>query len=194
MSITLIQHSAHELSVNISEAMRYMGVKGDHGDILAIAKEALPELCDAASPKACFCEYPIVRGEGTVTVGEITTDSVALMKNLDGCDTAAVFGATLGIGVDRLIGKYSRVAPSKAVVLAALGSAMIESFCDVVCENIGKCIKPRFSPGYGGFDLEAQLKIAGMLECDKRIGLYFTESLMMIPEKSVTAIVGIYDK
>lgn len=194
MSITLLRLSADELHVSLAEAMRYMGVTGDAPDVLSLAEKLLTELRAAVVPKACFEEYPIIRGEGSINVGTAHTDSAALMKNLEGCSTAVVFAATLGVGADRLVAKYSRIAPSKAVVLGALGSAMIESFCDAVCENIGKRTKPRFSPGYGGFDLLAQMRIAEMLECEKRIGLYFTESLMMIPEKSVTAIVGICDE
>lgn len=194
MSITLIQSDGQSIPVSLSEAMRYMGVKGDSPETLALATELLPEMRAAVSPKACYNVYPIVREEGSIAVGNLVTDSTALMKNLDGCDRAAVFAATLGVGSDRLVAKYLKLAPSKSVVFAGLGSAMIESFCDMVCGDIGKCIKPRFSPGYGDFDLTVQLKLAEMLECEKRIGLYFTKSLMMIPEKSVTAIVGIYDK
>ena len=112
-----------------------------------------------------------------------------------------MFAATVGVSVDRLIARYSKIAPSKAVILGGLASALIESWCDEVCRRIadeysdvGKCIKPRFSPGYGGFDLGAQRKIATLLDTERRIGLYFTDSLMMIPEKSVTAVVGICDK
>ena len=201
MSITLLQSDASEVRVSVTEAMRYMGVREDATEIKAIAEHLLPELRNAAGPKACFAKYPVVFGESSVSVGGIVTESAALRRNLDGCVSAVIFAATLGIGVDRLVARYSRTTPSKAVILASLGSAMIEGWYDEVCaviereqQNIGKCIKPRFSPGYGGFELSAQRKIADIMETEKRIGLYFTKSLMMIPEKSVTAIVGIYDK
>ena len=50
---------------------------------------------------------------------------------------------------------------------------------------------PRFSPGYGDLPLTAQREMFRMLECEKRIGVYLNESLLMSPSKSVTAIVGL---
>ena len=201
MSITLLNWD-EDIPVLVSEALRYMGVKGDAPDISAIAEELLPELQHAASLKACFGEFPVEMGDSvSVSVGCITTESESLRHCLDGCTSAVIFAATTGVGVDRLIARYSKLSPSKAVVLSALGSAMIEEWCDRVCRSIaeeqaakGKLTRPRFSPGYGGFELSSQHTIARLLETEKNIGLYFTDSLMMIPEKSVTAIVGIYDR
>lgn len=201
MSITLLEIDSRDVTVSMREALRYMGVRGDAPDVLAVAEALLPEVLDASGAKVCFGEYPVKFGDGFVEVGGIVTESDALRKNLEGCSSAVIFAATAGIGVDRLIAKYSKLAPSKAVMVSAIGSAFIEGICDKFCDGlaeqyakIGKCIKPRFSPGYGGFDLSAQREIACLLGTEKRVGLYFTDSLMMIPEKSVTAIVGIYDK
>ncbi len=201
MSVTLLAFEPTELAVSVNDAMRYMGVVGDAPDIRSVTENMLPELYASAKPKACFCKVEVTRDGEWISVGNVHTKSKSLMKNLDGCASAYVFAATLGIGTDRLISRYSRIEPSKAVILGALGSSMIECWCDEVCtvleseqRNAGKFIKPRFSPGYGGFELTAQREIADILETEKRIGLYFTESLMMIPEKSVTAIVGIYKK
>lgn len=194
MSITLIEFDAAETDVPLTDALKYMGVKGDAPEITSLAEIMLPQLRSVSSPKACYAEYPVVRDGETVKIGSIVSNSIALRKNLSGCDRAVIFAATVGVGVDRLLSTYSRTEPSKAVIISALGSAMIESICDEVCCRFGKCIRPRFSPGYGGFDLSAQREIADILETEKRIGLYITDSMMMIPEKSVTAVVGICEK
>lgn len=194
MSITLLTFDSSEICIPVAEAMRYMGINEDLPEIKAIAEDLLPKLRAAASPKVCYAEYPVVFEGGSVKVGGITSDSASLRRNLEGCRRAYIFAATVGLGVDRLISKYSRLAPSKAVILGALGSAMIESVCDLVCHNFGNCIRPRFSPGYGGFDLSAQRDIGELLDTKRKIGLYFNDSLMMIPEKSVTAVVGILEK
>ena len=200
MSITLLEIDVRDVTVSMSEALRYMGVKGDVPEISSLAENLLPEVLDAATPKVCYGEFPVTFGDGFTDVGGIVTDSESLRRNLERCKKAVVFAATAGVGVDKLIGKYSKLSPSKAVMVSAIGSALIEGLCDKSCSDlaekyakIGKCIKPRFSPGYGGFELEAQRNIAALLDTEKRIGLYFTDSLMMIPEKSVTAIVGIYE-
>ena len=49
----------------------------------------------------------------------------------------------------------------------------------------------RFSPGYGDFSLEHQPALLSLLDTQRRIGLTLSEGGMMLPTKSVTAIVGI---
>ena len=92
-----------------------------------------------------------------------------------------------------------KVSPSMAVCLQALGAERIEALCDQFCADMarkqgstGKSLRPRFSPGYGDFPLEAQKDIFTVLGCDRRIGLTLNNSLIMSPTKSVTAIIGIY--
>ena len=52
-------------------------------------------------------------------------------------------------------------------------------------------LRPRFSPGYGDFDICYQEPVVRMLNCAKTIGLTLTDSFMMTPTKSVTAVIGI---
>ena len=56
-----------------------------------------------------------------------------------------------------------------------------------------KWLRPRFSPGYGDFDIHHQDDILRMLDTAKKIGLTMTDSYMLTPTKSVTAIIGISD-
>ena len=89
--------------------------------------------------------------------------------------------------------KYNKIFQTKAAVCDATASALIESFCDYVNDFIvdGKDAAMRFSPGYGDFDLQYQPHILNFLDAHKKIGISLTDSLMMVPTKSVTAIVGI---
>ena len=57
----------------------------------------------------------------------------------------------------------------------------------------GKYARPRFSAGYGDFELSAQTEIFHALDCQRKIGLTLNDSLLMSPSKSVTAIIGISD-
>ncbi|MBQ2880040.1 MAG: Vitamin B12 dependent methionine synthase activation subunit, partial [Anaerotignum sp.] len=119
-------------------------------------------------------------------------------QRLRGCNSALVFGATIGIEIDRLISKYGRISPSKALFFQAIGAERIESLCDVFCHDISYTLKteglhllPRFSPGYGDFPLDFQKDIFRALDCYRKIGLSLNESMLMSPSKSVTAIAGI---
>ena len=49
----------------------------------------------------------------------------------------------------------------------------------------------RFSPGYGDWPLEQQPELIRVTKCES-IGITLSESKMLVPRKSVTAIIGLY--
>ena len=57
-----------------------------------------------------------------------------------------------------------------------------------------KKVRPRFSPGYGDLPLTLQPEICAALDVQRRLGIHVTESLLMIPSKSVTAVIGLSDR
>ena len=125
--------------------------------------------------------------------GEIK--STSLVKNLKGCKSVYIFAATAGIGIDRLMLRYKELDAVKAMMISAVGSSVVECWCDKVNEDIvkGKKSRPRFSPGYGGVDLRHQKEILSFLDAEKRLGITLTDSFFMTPVKSVTAFIGVED-
>ena len=124
--------------------------------------------------------------------------SRSLARNLQGCSEVILFAATIGEGADLLARKYGRINVAKAVVMQAAAAAMIEAFCDEENEKLrveaaekGLFLRPRFSPGYGDFSLDHQRDFARVLEMQKTMGITLTESLLMLPSKSVTAVIGV---
>ncbi len=186
-----------KLSIDEKEVLRYMGcapLREVPEEILSLAKKGILELKEKLSLKACYDKFPLSIKGDELNIGFTTLKSKSLVKNLENCSEAMVFAATIGIEADRLIGKYSLISPNYANTLQAVGTAAIESWCDAFCEYLteseGK-LKPRFSPGYGDLKLEVQRDILNVLESRKNIGVYLTDSLLMLPTKSVSAIVGI---
>lgn len=121
-----------------------------------------------------------------------------LSRNLHNCHSIYLFAATLGPAVDKEIQKASRINPALAVMLQAAGAMFIESYCDTLEEQLLADEKkdcnvfvPRYSPGYGDVPLEVQKMFFEILGCEKNLGLTLTDSLLMMPEKSVTAFIGI---
>ena len=128
-------------------------------------------------------------------LGFATTTSRDLQKNLAGCSSGLVFAATVGLGIDRLIARYARISPTKALLFQAIGAERIESLCEVFCRELSEdqgeyLLHPRFSPGYGDLPLAFQKDIFARLDCPKNIGLHLNQSLLLSPTKSVTALVG----
>ena len=131
-------------------------------------------------------------------LADIEIKSEYLKKNLSGCTSAIVFAATVGIGIDRLIARYLPVSPAKALVLDGIGAERVESLCDRFNGDMaqakaleGCSLRPRFSAGYGDFNIEVQRDIFRLLDCPKKLGLSLNDSMLMSPSKSVTAIIGV---
>lgn len=172
------------------EILRYAGVKEESPELAALLDECLAELGDALCYKVCYDEYPLLCGERSIHLGFAEVPSNDLLRNLAGCDAAVVFCATVGLGMDRLIARYSRTSPAKALLFEAIGNERIESLCDAFCAT-QKATAPRFSPGYGDLPLAVQRDIFSALDCPRRIGVSLGDNLLMTPQKSVTAILGI---
>ena len=184
--------------VNRKEILRYAGCKTADENVLKLLEEALAEALPTLTFKVCFTELSVKSNGSTCSFGAFSVCSKDLAKNLAGCEKALVFGATLGVGIDRLIAKYAKISPSKALILQAVGAERIEALCDTFCKQTeiekGITLKPRFSPGYGDLSLSVQADIINLLEAPKRIGLTLNNSLLMSPAKSVTAFVGVGEK
>ena len=119
-------------------------------------------------------------------------------KMLEQCDQAVLMACTLGTQFEALLRGEQARDMSRAVILAACGSAWVEAGCDQVEQELAHCLPnryrtDRFSPGYGDLPLSLQPKICAALDTQRRLGLYVTESYLMNPSKSVTAIIGLSD-
>ena len=74
----------------------------------------------------------------------------------------------------------------------------MEAYCDQCQRGFEEKLKeehlflrPRFSPGYGDLPLSIQGRFLDTIEATKRAGIYLSEGDIMLPEKSVTAIMGV---
>ena len=52
----------------------------------------------------------------------------------------------------------------------------------------------RFSPGYGDLPITLQNQLLDLLDAPRRVGLTASASHILIPRKSVTAILGVSDR
>ena len=196
MSITVLTKTYFDLPFNKKEILRYADCKDLSPKIEALLNECIEEAIQTLSYKVCYCILPINIWGNTIDFGAFKVNSEKLTINLKKCEKAVLFGATLGTDFDRLIMKYGKLSPTKALFFQAIGATMIETLCDEFCKDIkaelNVNLKPRFSPGYGDLDLSCQKSIFKLLDCSKKIGLTLNDSLLMSPTKSVTAFVGIY--
>ena len=177
---------------NKKEISRYAGNLQDE----ALLAECISEVSDKLVYNVCYQKFPFEKQCETLNLGFAQVNSADLAKNLDGCDGILLFAATVGVELDRLIMKYCKISPVKALIFQAIGAERIEKLCDQFCKDMAKeeKLKPRISPGYGDLPLDLQKEIFAALDCGKNIGLTLNDSMLMSPTKSVTAIVGIVSK
>lgn len=194
-NIELFFEKGENIPISKREVMRYLGYKQpcDKNEAEDLYEECLKEYFSVASYKAVFTTSDILVLDGEVKFEFCCLKSDALCKNLSECKKAYIFAATVGVGVDRLITKYSVISPVKAMIIDCIASAGIEEWCDKVNDIIKeRCeTKPRFSPGYGGVPLCCQEQVLEYLDANRKIGITLNSSYMMIPIKSVSAFIGI---
>ncbi len=132
-------------------------------------------------------------GENRMDCGFGEFYSEKLFKNLKNSREVFVFCVTLGLGVDRLLNRLKITSPAEYFITDSLGSALAEGAMDKA-ENIIKgktAVRPRFSPGFGDFDITLQPKIIEYLNAQRILGITTNKSCIMSPIKSVTAVMGI---
>ena len=188
--------------VDRREVWRYLGLRGTRPDA-AMAEQiedVIAALSGAVEPRQVSRRFALRwMGGDALEIEGLRVESRALAKNLRGCGEAFLMAATLGIAPDRLIARAQAAGEmGRAMIVQAASAAMIEAWCDVVNEDLraqaareGLKLRPRFSPGYGDFPLACQEGLLRLLGAQKHAGIALTDSLLMIPTKSVTAVVGL---
>jgi len=181
------------------EILRYMGHSGDADErleaLISLCLEKLSSVCDLRSVTA---QLPCVINDCRITIGSMEIESGNLAAHLNNCANVFVFAATLGSGVDRLIAQRVKIDSAEALCLQSCAAVQIENYCGSIerelfnqinCDDIR--LRPRFSPGYGDFDIKHQTDLLRILQAQKRIGLSETNAHMLTPLKSVTALIGV---
>ncbi|MEE0945298.1 MAG: vitamin B12 dependent-methionine synthase activation domain-containing protein [Acutalibacteraceae bacterium] len=192
MSTVLIKNYS-QLDIGTAQVLKTMGCKEAVSEISSLIKDSIKEVQNVLSYRVCYFVLDVDIRNDNCDFSFFKVKSQSLAKFLNDKKKVVLFAATVGVELDRLIYKYSKTAPSKAVVIDAIGSLQIEALCDKFCaEFVGEeKAKRRFSAGYGDLPLETQKEIFSLLDCSKNIGLTLTHSLIMSPSKSVTAFLGI---
>lgn len=182
------------------EALRYLG----YGQVEADARmQQLLAQCEqkvlqTARPRYVYRVFDItaapegIRVEGTSLC--LTGKSIAV--HLAGCSRAVLMAVTISDGIDRLLRIAQLEDMAEALVLDSLAGVAVEQVCDQV-EQLLKQKFPdwfqtfRFGLGYGDLPVTLQSDFLKVLDAPKQIGLHVSPSSMLVPTKSVTAVIGL---
>lgn len=185
------------LEIKDEEVLRYLGYDGQE---LSAKFQADLERCrelvlKVVKPRFVYGIFKLEREQEGIRIGgsELVLkgkDIAALLKDSESC---VLLAATLGNEIERAILYQERVSVSDALLMDAIATTTIEAVCDQVEEHLKEeyQLTWRYSCGYGDLPLDIQPKILRVLNTAKRIGLQCNSKNIMMPRKSVTAIIGI---
>ncbi len=191
------------------EMLRYLGYAGqDIGSDLAARIDEAIALCERVSmPRFSWRAFPLRGGcdaEGNPVLrlegSTLTLPGEDILEHLKGAVECVVMACTLGLSNEREARRLSATDPTMAALFSAAGSSLVEAVADacsadVLSNSLGRGFTAgsRFSPGYGDLPLAVQPAIVRVLKADSRLGMTPTESGLVVPAKSVTALIGLFD-
>ena len=193
-----------EISIDINEVKRFMGYGGmtsvdERQERLIAELKALME--ETIKPAVVWRVFDITpTDEGLALAGTaLVLKGADIRRHLAGCDRCVLLCATASAKADELIRRKQREDMEQGFIADCIGSAAAEAVCNALERELaeklkGKYMTWRFSPGYGDLPLAIQPQLLAVLDAPKRAGVTCLDSLLMVPSKSVTAVIGLSDK
>lgn len=196
--------------IDRDEVLRYLGYAGQSlEDDLSTRIDAIITRCESElTPKsvAAYFDIAATKLDGNKpAIALLDTPLVFegedISRRLDGAKSCAVFACTLGAKSEQELARLKATGSLDALIYDAACSALVELAADdVEAEIIAEAhsqkrfTNDRYSPGYGDFPLTVQPQLLKALRAYERIGLTTTETNLLLPTKSVTAVVGIFEQ
>ena len=193
------------LFIDKREVLRYLGYRDQILDsrIDNLIDECIGEIGFLVRPRYIYKLFDIYRKDGKIYLQRciLNLEGKDIATHLERAKACILMAVTLGNVVDTKIRYYEKIDMTKAWILDACATAAVEEIADNLCNEIEKNISYqdkkltcRYSPGYGDFPLELQRDFISALRADRAIGLNVSSHSILIPKKSITAIVGVIDK
>lgn len=187
--------------IDTKETRRYAGLRQSEFP-QELIEEACMEARLLAQPKGMWTLYDYDDVAHTVLSDEpFTLQGESIAKHLKGCSKVIFLAVTVGETVEEAVTKhFSEGKYAFSTLLDAAATTAVEQIADSMEKYLqmqmarqGLEMKWRFSPGYGDWDIHQQTGVLA-LSNGANIGISLTESMMLTPRKSITAVIGLYHK
>ena len=194
-----------KIKIPKDEVLRYLGYKEQKLsiDLENLIDATIDEAENLMDFKYTYSKHKTVLLEdGVLMEGtNLILKGQDIKEHLKYAKDTVLMAATLGGRIEKQIRLYEKINLTKALILDSCATAAIEEGCDKIEECIkeeeakeGLSITFRFSPGYGDLPLSVQKEFLNALNAEKIIGLTASEHQLLLPRKSVTAIIGLIPK
>lgn len=182
--------------------LRYLGYQGKEPDPQTedLLNELFLELAELKEERFIYRCFDLSSASTHVNVANdfFKLPGESIKKHLENSTNCILMAVTLGHQVDKRLRYYEKLDLSKALILDACATAACEDLANRVCLKIeedfsgkGQQLTGRFSPGYGDLPIELQADFIQILDAHRKLGLTVTSSSILIPRKSITAVMGI---
>lgn len=186
------------MTVELAEIARYMrmGRTVPSGPLAERVERLRSEGLASMRQMRTWRRFPVV-DNSVGAAGRRLEISGKIARHMTGCHAAYLACATLGAGFDAFQRRVSVSSGADALIAQAIGAALIEKLMDSVEDEIrtgllpGETLARRYSPGYGDFPLAAQRTLLDLLDAPRTVGVALTDNLLMVPSKSVSAVIGV---
>lgn len=190
-----------------AEVLRYLGYHGQALDAELLARlEDVMRACEkAVKPRCIWRAFPLDRERGSdmcVWLEGVPQplEGKDIAAHLQGAREAVLIACTLGSSYEREYQRRVAVSPTEALFFDAAASALVESAASDAEEQVtcyaaerACAVNRRYSPGYGDFPLTVQKGLLDALDAPRSIGLTATSEYLLVPTKSITAVMGVFD-
>ena len=189
------------MTVDLAEIARYMrmGRTVPDGALAARVGGLRDEVIKLIRPARTWRRFRI--DGGAIASGGLCLDIAGtLARHIKGCHAAYLACGTVGAEFDAFHRRVSVTSGADALIVQAIGAALIEKLMDSVEDEIraelaeSETLVERYSPGYGTFPLAAQSTLLALLDAPIKVGVSLTDTLLMVPSKSVSAIIGVHSQ
>jgi len=198
MAAPIITHTSEHCDIDYNQVIRYMGMAGVEipSNIQELLDRCIPDMEKVLKYKSCYLEVPVLISGDEVSFEYFSVTSKNLSTLLRGCDKAIVLAATIGIEADICIKRAEVKSKAEALIFNAVAIAAIESYLGELNKHLKGVyseyeLRPRFSPGYGDVPLSLQKSLLSVIDSNRKIGVSLSDTLLMTPKKSVSAIIGL---
>jgi hypothetical protein len=189
-----------DLKIDKDEVLRYLYHKNEplEKNLDSLVDSLIKETTDISRPRFIYNIFETEKNNGIILKNtNLILEGKDIARHLEKSEKCAVLCATLGSEIEMKINYYSKTELLKSVIMDACASTLIEALCDNAediikkeAEKSGYFITSRYSPGYGDFDISVQKALLNIIEAPKKIGVTVTSSFIMLPRKSVSAVIG----
>lgn len=181
--------------IAMREVLHYLGCHKVDALVEKQILKMIEKVQQLAKPKLV---YQIGKLDGVTNELGIPLSGADIKALLESSQEVVFMAATLGAQIDVESKRLSIKDMGDMVVFDAVCNAAIEAVVDAWNEELkehylaqGRYLTDRFSCGYGDFSIHVQKDFCAALDTKRKIGVYVSASSLLLPMKSVTALLGV---